>query len=282
MKESSKLYSPEVTKKIEETRKRVDNLRLTDNYSQDSVYDIAKEEDRVQKMFADDGIPKELAKVYAEMFSTAVLEKLEAQKEKWLDELTGLKNKAALNGEVPIMMNLERRNGKDCSVLMLDLDHFKEINDSVGHPGGDQALMIIADIFRNSVRKSDIVYRFGGEEFTIVLFGVRSEDAQKIAENIRSTVEKSGIVVFDKNQRQRELKCTVSIGCIGTDQLSDWNKRDEWEKRNEDKGSKDDAKEILDDMIQSADGALYFSKDNGRNRVTVFDSQKMEKKKQEA
>ena len=92
---------------------------------------------------------------------------------------------------------------------MLDIDHFKNYNDTNGHPAGDELLKRIGDIFKRSVRRTDYVVRYGGEEFAIILPETPLENAQLVAEKIRKTIEKE---VFDNQEAQPGSNLTISIG----------------------------------------------------------------------
>ncbi len=129
------------------------------------------------------------------------------------------------------------------SVLMLDIDHFKDVNDTYGHTRGDQVLRDLAYILKSSVRESDIVGRYGGEEFVIILNGLKRKALKQVAEKIRVSVDNAKLL-GDK----RPL--TVSIGAASYPK---------------------DGKN-LDDLIENADKALYKSKNNGRNMVTIYNS----------
>lgn len=130
------------------------------------------------------------------------------------------------------------------SVIMLDLDHFKCINDTYGHTAGDKVLYEVARIIEKYTRKGDIAARFGGEEFIILLIECTSDNAFKSAERIRKAIEGLHITNLDK-----EITITLSCGISSISQSSEI-----------------DAEEI----IRQADRALYLSKQNGRNRTTVY------------
>jgi two-component system cell cycle response regulator len=131
-----------------------------------------------------------------------------------------------------------QRSNQPLSVLMLDLDHFKSVNDSLGHDVGDQVLVHAASLMRENVRTSDIVCRLGGEEFLIIAPNTDGTTAVLLAERIRNAIE--------RNQPERiELRCpvTVSIGVAGS------------------KGAKPSWKELM----KRSDNALYLAKQGGRN-----------------
>lgn len=152
------------------------------------------------------------------------------------DSLTNLYNHQYINKILEIEVEKAKLTGQKFSVMMLDLDYFKKVNDNFGHQVGDEVLAFLADVLRKNVRKSDIIGRYGGEEFTIILPGASVKQAKEIAERIRSFVEKATFA-------NKELKLTISIGVV------------EYDGGN--------AKTILN----KADDLLYKAKNNGRNRV---------------
>jgi diguanylate cyclase len=129
---------------------------------------------------------------------------------------------------------------------MLDIDHFKKVNDTLGHPVGDRVLCEIGSLLKNSVRKKDTVARYGGEEFILILPDANVEASSMIAERIRQSVEKTS---FEAGQAQINL--TVSIGISN---LPSHRARSK------------------EELVKMADLALYEAKGGGRNRVCVFDS----------
>ncbi len=167
------------------------------------------------------------------------------------DKLTSLKtrgyfeekSKAFLDTTQKIKDNNRREwaGFKDISFLFLDIDHFKNINDTYGHDIGDEVLKTVADTLKKDLRVGDIVARWGGEEFIAILLGANEEQAKMKAEQIRGEVEK---IVFEKPEG---LKITISIG------VSEF----------------EDGK-TFEDLVKHADEALYASKQNGRNRVTTY------------
>lgn len=150
------------------------------------------------------------------------------------DGLTGLFNRRYFNELINLEFNRIRRNPAALSLLMLDIDNFKNYNDTQGHPAGDELLKNAAKVFNNSVRAVDIVCRYGGEEFIIILPQTDKRSAQIIAERLRVQV-----VLY--------LPTTVSIG-IAT--------------------SPEDAQDI-EQLIQKADSALYQAKKTGKNKWCV-------------
>lgn len=255
-----RFYSPDIIRKNKKTRERVDDLRKSDGPEDDSVYDLAKAEDKFREEYRRDNLLEDCLEKYADKFTTLNLEKFEAQKSNWIDGLTGLRNKKALYGEMPCLLGLAKRNNHDCSVLMIDMDFFKKVNDEFGHLAGDQTLKVVADIIRSSVRESDLLYRFGGEEFVVALYDTDSRLSQMIAEKIRKNVEKAGIVVLDEQDNQQAFKKTISIGCVGTDQIKEWESTTE-----------DNIDDILEGLIRRADISLYRAKNTGRNKTVLYE-----------
>jgi diguanylate cyclase (GGDEF)-like protein len=131
--------------------------------------------------------------------------------------------------------------GESFGVLFVDIDHFKNVNDSHGHLVGDQMLKIVADTMRYSLRASDFIGRWGGEEFLVILYEVAEKQFFAIAEKLRSLVEQNSLIT-DKG----EVVVTISIGGIMV-QPGD----------------------TMKTILQRADENLYESKNAGKNRVTI-------------
>jgi diguanylate cyclase (GGDEF)-like protein len=155
------------------------------------------------------------------------------------DTLTGLANRQGL---ALLETGLRRLTPLDppCAVLMVDIDHFKRINDEHGHPAGDRVLAAVAAVLRETVRASDAVARWGGEEFVICLPRVAPATAQQLAEKLCARVQATPLVVNDKVQ----VRLTLSVGLT---QLQPG--------------------EALEAAVERADVALYAAKRAGRNRV---------------
>jgi diguanylate cyclase (GGDEF)-like protein len=117
----------------------------------------------------------------------------------------------------------------------------------------------MADLINNQVRDSDIVYRFGGEEFIVFLPNTTSLTAQVLAEKIRETVQNNVMEIVDEKEEKIHLNKTVSIGVVGTNQLREW-----------DEYKEGDADKFLDKLVGLADSAVFASKAGGRNRVTAY------------
>ena len=159
------------------------------------------------------------------------------------DPLTGLYNRRMFLEIAKKKLSEAKRYEEPLSLIMLDIDHFKRINDTYGHDVGDIALKFLAEILKNNVRASDIVARWGGEEFIILLPKTTLEQARKVAEKIRKIIEMSTIDL----PNGEKLKFTVSLGV-----------------------SSFSGKEDLEELIKEADIALYEAKRRGRNRTEVY------------
>ena len=159
-----------------------------------------------------------------------------------VDPLTGAYNKRYMEERLKEEFSYCVRNHLPLSFLMLDIDHFKNINDTYGHPAGDYVLSRVAQLANSVVRKEDILSRYGGEEFAAILKATDATGALALAERIRQLVQNTGYQ-FDTH----EIHVTISIG-VAT--LSGKNLGD------------------YEAMIKAADSLLYKSKHDGRNRVS--------------
>ncbi len=155
------------------------------------------------------------------------------------DELTGCGNKRALDASLHREAELSRRHRTPLSILMLDVDHFKKINDQHGHLAGDHVLKEIASVIKVSARQSDLCFRYGGEEFLLILDDSDTAQTAAIASRIRLAVQRH---VF--NYGGKIIPVTISVGCAT---FAD--------------------KENLEDFKERADQALYHAKSAGRNLV---------------
>lgn len=160
------------------------------------------------------------------------------------DELTDIWNRRMLVEQMRKEWIRQNREEKLCSILMLDIDHFKIVNDTYGHAGGDQALRLFSSILKESVRPYDLVGRFGGEEFVVMLPNTSIEEAKRIAERIRTSVESMLIHI----KKDCTFHITVSIG-VAQQEASD---------------------KSVQELIGKADSALYFAKSEGRNQVVCW------------
>jgi diguanylate cyclase (GGDEF)-like protein len=156
-----------------------------------------------------------------------------------IDGLTGLYNHLHINQMLEREIKIAKRHCHDLSVMMMDIDHFKGINDKHGHKTGDIVLAALAEIIKRDIRETDLVGRYGGEEFLIILPHTNSNSAYTIAERIRKSIE-------EYEFEGKDLKITISIG------LTQY------------------AGEDAASIIGKADELLYKVKRSGRNRVEVI------------
>jgi len=158
------------------------------------------------------------------------------------DELTGLPNRRAFFDEAQRVLAAVRRSGDPACLALLDIDHFKRVNDTFGHPGGDVVLRAIAGVCHATLRGEDYLARFGGEEFALLLRGADYAAALRAAERVREQVELTSVLLPDG----REVQVTVSLGVAA---------------------STPDC--TVDSWLNIADKALYEAKHSGRNRVCL-------------
>lgn len=156
-----------------------------------------------------------------------------------VDALTGANNRAAMDETLEREIDLAHRHQTAMSLIMFDLDHFKQINDNYGHTTGDDVLRECVECANQALRKTDMLFRFGGEEFVIILPGVNVTGAALAAERLRSIIEKH---VF--SCRQGVVPVTISVGAASLT-----------------------LQDTVKTMVDRADHALYSAKNTGRNRI---------------
>jgi diguanylate cyclase (GGDEF)-like protein len=159
------------------------------------------------------------------------------------DCLTGLANYRHFRQVLDQELKRAERMGYELSVVMADVDHFKNFNDAHGHLAGDGVLRQVAQVLSRRLRQTDLAARYGGEEFALVLVGASDEEALKVAEDIRLQIQNEPIV---GEETQPQGRLTISMGVARF---------------------KRDGTEGLEDLVQRADRALYEAKNQGRNRV---------------
>ncbi len=166
------------------------------------------------------------------------------------DSLTGIYNRRYMDRRLLEEISRARRQDYDIAFMYIDIDHFKRVNDTIGHQGGDEVLREVASRIKNELRLSDSLARFGGEEFVVLLINANLDSAAFVAERIRASIAASMIDVSPSVQ----ISVTASLGVACLD------------------------RRVLDtpvesaamELIAQADAALYQAKDGGRNRVISF------------
>ncbi|OXS78323.1 sensor domain-containing diguanylate cyclase [Domibacillus enclensis] len=153
------------------------------------------------------------------------------------DPLTGLKNRRYFQEQLTRYVNQSKKDGTPFSILLIDIDHFKKVNDTFGHPVGDAVLQELAGKLQSETREEDVTARMGGEEFTILLSQMGAEQAQTAAEHIRFNIE---------NGKWFHTPITVSIG-VASFRQSD----------------------TISSLMSRSDEALYQAKKEGRNRIAL-------------
>ncbi len=159
------------------------------------------------------------------------------------DELTGVLNMRAFGAVAERIFRQAERYARPFSVLMIDSDHLKSVNDTLGHEVGNRLLKLTVQCIQSQLRQTDVVARYGGDEFVVVLPETPSNGAVGVAERIRKSIESSPLTTRDK-----KVALTVSIGIAG------------YPNQGHD----------LDTVVERADHAMYASKNGGKNRITLY------------
>jgi diguanylate cyclase (GGDEF)-like protein len=216
-------------------------------------------EDGIEKAYDIGGIdyvtkpfrPKELlARIRRELTLQQLIKELEASKEELrvlatTDPMTKLYNRRSFANISANLLGQSKRQAQDMSVLMIDIDKFKDINDVYGHDVGDTVIITMAENLRNMSRKGDIVCRYGGEEFVLLLPNTRIGGACTLGEKIRQQIEEFVVKIESGGQFQ----FTISIGATEVDVPAEKN---------------------LEPALKRADVALYHAKEGGRNKLAAF------------
>ena len=160
-----------------------------------------------------------------------------------IDPLTGLGNRHLMVPRLRSEQIRAERQGQPCCVAIADIDHFKQVNDTLGHVQGDRVLRLFAEHLQNATRPYDLLFRYGGEEFLICLPGTSMATALQVLERIRSDISKT--IVAEVPALEIKLTCTFGV----TEMTSDL---------------------TTEEIIAQADEALYEGKRKGRNRISVY------------
>ena len=160
-----------------------------------------------------------------------------------IDGLTGLYNRRWIDEALPRFVQRYGRGAQSLCVLMCDIDHFKTVNDTFGHPAGDQVIVAVANALRARLRPTDLVSRYGGEEFLIILPDTDRDQGRLVADRVRQAVAECELAIEGSPAL---TTVTISLGgaCLVAGQS-------------------------MADLVATADKALYASKHDGRNRVTI-------------
>jgi diguanylate cyclase (GGDEF)-like protein len=161
------------------------------------------------------------------------------------DALTGANNREHFDSQLRMEVSYARRHNTDVALLLFDVDHFKRVNDTYGHPVGDEVLIEIARAVRRLVRNEDVFARYGGEEFALILRGIDIAGSRSAGERLRAQVEKL-VVASDRGP----VQVTISIGCASFSTTPE---------------------PSSETLVQTADRRLYAAKNSGRNRVVAND-----------
>lgn len=163
-----------------------------------------------------------------------------------MDTLSGVGNRKAFDESLKFMLSKFGRHRVPFALLLIDVDHFKWINDTHGHQSGDEVVNRLGQTFKSAIRPGDIVARFGGDEFAVLLHGVDQKAGAMVAQRIRDKVERTN---FDLGIHDARIAVTISMGLAVC--------------------APDDTEESL---LKKADAALYRSKEGGRNRLSLYET----------
>ena len=210
----------------------------TDEDSIEKAYDVGGS-DYVKKPF----LPKELlSRVKKELKLQELIEKLKLLTV--TDPLTKLYNRRFFVDASQTVLEIARRDKTPLSLIMIDIDKFKHINDTYGHQVGDEIIKLLANIMLKDQRKSDMSCRYGGEEFVILLPQTSIKEAASVAQKLRENVQKS----YFETLAQQKVKFTISLGVSTVNLANEIN---------------------IEKALKRADDALYEAKESGRNQVVV-------------
>jgi two-component system cell cycle response regulator len=159
------------------------------------------------------------------------------------DALTGANNREHFDNQLRMELSYARRHSTDLALVMFDVDHFKRVNDTYGHPVGDEVLVEISNATRRLVRNEDVFARYGGEEFALILRGIALDGAKIVGDRLRERVAGLSIET-DKGP----VTVTISVGCASFASATE---------------------QTAEAMVQTADKRLYMAKHGGRNRVVA-------------
>lgn len=180
-----------------------------------------------------------LGYLFSRYIEKLYMEKIDMKKQIYIDELTKVYNRKAYNEKIQACVNRYVRYNSSFCVALYDIDDFKSVNDTYGHVNGDRVLKIMCDVIKKNIRKTDTIFRVGGEEFVIIFTQTKLENAYKISQKLRLLVASSEII--------KDRKITISMG------LSEFRKDDD-----------------VDTIYQRVDKLLYQAKNDGKNRISFI------------
>ncbi len=218
---------------LEADQEKVGMLRVTTRL-------VGEPEEKAEKAEQYESFLQNISKHIALAIKTTVLHTRSV-----IDSLTGLGNRSLFQKELAALISLAERYGWPPSLLLLDLDHFKRVNDLYGHTVGDKVLVRVAQILGRSLRKSDTAYRYGGEELAVILPHTGLSAALKLGERIRARIEREKF----KDAGGNPFTVTVSVG------VAEWRMK---------------TKTLLD-LVDRADAGLYLAKKEGRNCIRTIE-----------
>jgi len=192
---------------------------------------------RLQKVLAERELARDRGRMMKKLQKLAIT-----------DGLTKLHNSRSFYSQLEVEVDRYNRYKRSLALLLMDIDHFKKYNDTYGHLEGDKALVRIAQTIKSCLRKLDSAYRYGGEEFTVILPETSCKKAHHVAQRIKSALKAADF----KPQQGKKAKITISIGV--TEYYPG---------------------EQLSEFIQRADKAMYLSKEKGRNKVTTLTAEEL-------
>lgn len=249
-------FSPEEINRREEERIR--------NLSPEYIEAANKERDRVAKL-------KDY-ELLNEIVSEEKIRTKAAEDKSWIDDLTGLKNVRAFNSEMPRIIGTEIRTDRNCSMVIIDIDDFKKINDTFGHSAGDQVLGQISRKMEDTLRKEDFLCRAGGDEFVVILMDTDPGKILTGLEKIRDAIRQTDFNIVDNLGKKLAVRIKVSMGCSHLSQIERAKKFTTIEEKR--KVTEEDLMEIMENMKKNTDIALYDSKKYGKNGVAIYNPEK--------
>lgn len=168
-----------------------------------------------------------------------------------LDALTGLNNRHQFAHRLKQEVATAKRQNSPLCCMMMDVDHFKSVNDTYGHAVGDLVLKTVSKVIKKEIREYDIASRYGGEEFSVILPNTGLDEAFLVANRLRKAMERKKVNIEEYGLKEKEVSVTISIGINSYDKTKP-----------------------MELLYQDADKALYEAKKRGRNRVVVFEENK--------